>query len=346
MGTAAICEPFIKGIAMDFSLRQFLRRAAVAAALPIIFVVAIAQVGRGAWSQTQTIKIVVPFAPGGAADFLARVLAEQFRRMRGPTIIVENRPGAGSVVGAEAASRAAPDGSTLLLNTKESIIIPHLRKVNYDPLTSFASICLLVNSPTVISVNNASPYRTLADLLDAARAHPAELTLGSSGPASPFQIGFEMLKRLANVDVTFVPYPGVAPAVNALLGGHVTSALTTYSSVAEQLKAGKLRALAAASTTRIEALPNVPTVAELGYNDFEVDIWDGLVAPAKTPKETISQLSGLFAAAMQVPEVKAKLVAQGLYPADSVCGPQFDALIRKQYDEYGRVIQDANIKSE
>lgn len=250
------------------------------------------------------------------------------------------------MVGAEAASRAAPDGSTLLLNTKESIILPHLRKVNYDPLTSFASICLLVNSPTVISVNNASPYRTLADLLDAARAKPAELTLASSGPASPFQIGFEMLKRLANVDMTFVPYPGVAPAVNALLGGHVASALTTYSSVAEHLQAGKLRALAAASRTRIEAIPNVPTVTELGYQDFEVDIWDGLVAPAKTPKEIISQLSSLFAAAMQVPEVKAKLAAQGLYVVDSVCGTEFDALIRRQYDEYGRVIREANIKAE
>ena len=306
----------------------------------------IAPMGQSAWSQTQSIKIIVPFAAGGAADFLARVVAEQFGRMRGPTIVVENRPGAGSAIGAEAASRAAPDGSTLLLNTKESIIIPHLRKVSYDPLTSFASICLLVSSPTVISVNAASPYRTLADLLDAARARPAELTLASSGPASPFQIGFEMLKRVANVDMTFVPYPGVAPAVNALLGGHVISALTTYSSVAEQLKAGQLRALATASRTRIEALPDVPTVAESGYKDFEVDIWDGLVAPAKTPKETISQLSGLFAAVMQVPDVKAKLVAQGLYPVDSMCGTEFDALMRKQYDEYGRVIREANIKSE
>jgi tripartite-type tricarboxylate transporter receptor subunit TctC len=302
--------------------------------------------GRSARSQAQTIRIIVPFAPGGAADFLARVVAEQIGRTRGPAIVVENRPGAGSVVGAEAAARAAPDGSTLLLNTKESIIIPHLRKVSYDPLTSFASICLLVNSPTVVSVNSASPYRTLANLLDAARARPAELTLASSGPASPFQIGFEMLKRLANVDMTFVPYPGVAPAVNAILGGHVASALTTYSSVAEHLKSGKLRALAAASLTRVDALPNVPTVAESGYKDFEVDIWDGLVAPARTPQETLARLSGMFAAAMEAPEVKAKLIPQGLYPVDAVCGAEFDALLRKQYVEYGRVIREANIKSE
>jgi tripartite-type tricarboxylate transporter receptor subunit TctC len=267
-------------------------------------------------------------------------------RTGGPTVVVENRPGAGTAVGAEAASRAAPDGRTLLLNTKELIIIPHLRKVDYDPLTSFASLCLIASSPTVISVNAASSYRSLADLLDAARADPAALTLASSGPASPFQIGFEMLKRLANVDMTFVPYPGVAPAVNALLGGHVTSALTTYSSVAEQLKAGKLRVLAAGSRARIEALPDMPTVGESGYPGFDVDIWDGLVAPAKTPKETVTRLSALFAAAMRAPEVQVKLAPQGLYPVDSVCGSEFDALMRRQYEEYGRVIQAANIKSE
>src|SRR5947209_1817793 len=276
----------------------FLRLAAGAAALAVIATIPIAHIDRAS-AQAPAIKIIVPFAAGGAADFLARVVAEQVGRAAGPTVVVENRPGAGTAVGAEAASRAAPDGRTLLLNTKELIIIPHLRKVDYDPLTSFASLCLIASSPTVISVNAASTYRSLADLLDAARADPAALTLASSGPASPFQIGFEMLKRLANVDMTFVPYPGVAPAVNALLGGHVSSALTTYSSVAEQLKAGRLRVLAAASRMRIEALPNVPTVAESGYPGFDVDIWDGLVAPAKTPKETVSRLSALFAAAMR-----------------------------------------------
>jgi tripartite-type tricarboxylate transporter receptor subunit TctC len=326
--------------------RQFLHLAAGAGALAVIAAIPIAQVERSASAQTQTIKIIVPFAAGGAADFLGRVVAEQVGRTGGPTVVVENRPGAGTAVGAESASRAAPDGRTLLLNTKELIIIPHLRKVDYDPLTSFASLCMLASSPTVISVNDASAYHSLADLLDAARAKPVALTLASSGPASPFQIGFETLKRRAGVDITFVPYPGVAPAVNALLGGHVTSALTTYSSVAEQLKAGKLRVLAAASRMRIEALPDVPTVAELGYPGFDVDIWDGLVAPAKTPKETVSRLSGLFAAAMWAPEIQAKLAPQGLYPVDSVCGPEFNALMRRQYEEYGRVIHEANIKPE
>ena len=217
---------------------------------------------------------------------------------------------------------------------------PHLRKVNYDPVTSFEPICYLVNAPTVIVVNSASPYRTLADLLDAARARPGDLTLAGSGL---FYIAFEMLKRAANLNMTFVPYPGGAPAVTALLGEHVTSMFTDYPTLAEQLKAGKLRALATGSRTRAEALPDVPTVAESGYKDYDMEQWFGVSAPAKTPKERVSQLVGWFTAALRVPEVKAKLAVQGLYPV-GICGADFGAFVRKQYDDYGRVIREANIK--
>jgi tripartite-type tricarboxylate transporter receptor subunit TctC len=164
-------------------------------------------------------------------------------------------------------------------------------------------------------------------------------------PGSPLHLGFEMLKRTANVEMTFVPYPGGAPAVSALLGNHVTSVFLPYSGLEEQLKAGRLRALASASRTRSEALPDVPTVAESGYKDFETDFWNGLLAPAKTPKETVSQLAGWFTAAMLVPEVKTKLVTQNLYPV-GMCGADFGAVLRKQYVEYGRIIAEANIKAD
>src|SRR5580704_16922583 len=218
----------------------------------------------------------------------------------------------------------------------DMLIPPHLRKLSYDPLTGFEPICDLVSAPTVIVVNSASPYRTLAALVSAARAKPGELTLASFGPATSFQIGFEMLKRAANVDMTFLPYPGVAPAVNALLGQHVTSVLGSYSTASEQLNAGKLRALATPSRTRIEALPEVPTVAE-SYKEYEVDFWLGVLAPAKTPKETASQLTGWLKAALQAREFRAKLVPLGLY-AVGECGTDFAALLRKQYDDFGRVI--------
>jgi tripartite-type tricarboxylate transporter receptor subunit TctC len=236
---------------------------------------------------------------------------------------------AASVIGTEAASRAAPNGNTLLIASSAFVVAPHVRKLNYDPLTSFESICSLVSSPAVIAVNNSSPYRTLADLLSAARINPGRLTMAAAGPATAFQIAIEMLKRNANVDMTFVPFPGSPPAVNALLGEHVTSALSDYAVVAEQIKAGRLRALATPSSERIEPLPDVPTVAESGYPDYAVDVSFGLFAPAKTPKETIAQLTGLFIAALQAPETKRKLVAQGLFPIGKY-GAEFGALIRKQ----------------
>jgi tripartite-type tricarboxylate transporter receptor subunit TctC len=326
---------------MRFSRHQF-----VPLATAVIAVTLLSLFDPVAWSQTtRTIKIVVPYQPGGATDVLARLLGEQIGRTQGQTVLIENRPGAGTVIGTEAVSRAAPDGRTLLINTPDLLISPHVRKLNYDPLTSLEPICYLVSAPIILTVNSASPYRTLADLLAAARAKPGDLTLAGAGPASVMQIAFEMLKRMAKVDMTFVPYPGGAPTVNALLGEPVTSAITDFPPVTEQLKAGKLRTLATGSRVRIALLPNVPTVAESGYKDYEVDFWDGLFAPAKTPKETVSQLAGWFTAAMQVPEIKMKLAVQGLYPAVN-CGADFATLLRKQYDDYGGVIRESNMKAE
>jgi tripartite-type tricarboxylate transporter receptor subunit TctC len=319
----------------------FTRLRAVCSALILL-----ALFGNVAWSQSaKTIKIVVPFPPGGSATILARLLTEQISRVHGPTMLIENRPGAGASIGYEAVARAPPDGNTLGINGNSIVINPILRKVNYDPLTSFGPICYLVSSPQVIIVNSAAPYRTLSDLINAARARPGELSLASVGPATTQHIGFEMLRYLAKIDVTYVPYSGGAPAVTALLGGHVTSVLANYSEVIEQLKAGQLRALAATSSTRIEPLPDLPTVAESGYKGYDVQVWFGLVAPAKTPKGTLSELGAWFTASMHAPEVKPKLLTLGLYPVGK-CGADFRAFIHAQYDEYTRIIREANIKAE
>lgn len=300
----------------------------------------------GASSQTtRTLKIVVPVPPGGAGDILARQLAEQIGHAQGASVVTENHPGAGTVIGTESVARTAPDGNTVLLNAPYMLISPQLRKVNYDPLTSFEPICYLVSSPGVIVVNSASPYRTLADLIDAARAKPGELTLASVGPGTAQHVGFEMLKRVAEVNLTYVPYAGGAPAINALLGGHVTSVFAEYAPLASHLKAGMLRAIATSARKRIEPLPDLPTVAESGYPDYEVDLWWGLFAPARTPKQTLSQLARWFSDALQAPEVKVKLAAQGFSPV-AMCGPEFGALLRKQYDDYGRIIRAASIRAE
>jgi tripartite-type tricarboxylate transporter receptor subunit TctC len=298
------------------------------------------------WSQAaRTIKIIVPLAPGGGADIIARIFADQIGRAYGPTVIIDSRPGAGSVIGTEAASRAAPDGNSLLINTANLIIAPHLRKLSYNPLTSFDPVCELVNTALVVVVNPASPYRTLGDLLAAAKAKPGELTLASVGPATTLHIASEKLRRAANVTMTYVPFSGTGPAVTALLGQHVTSLIAEQPAVAEQLRAGTLRALAIGSAQRVDSLPDVPTIAESGYPDFDIDIWWGLFAPAKTPKEALSQLIGWVSAAGQVPEVRAKLALGGLHPT-ALCGADFAAFLRKQYDEYGRVIREANMKAD
>jgi len=330
---------------MKFLRRRILHLAVHAAVLIVLSLVPLSLTGRNASSQPKTIKIINPYPAGGTADIVARVLGEQIGRAQGVTMIVENRPGAGTVIGTELAARAAPDGGSILITSPAYIINPHLRKLNYDPITSFEPICDLTQSPQVIVVSSGSPYHTMADLVSAARAQPGKLALASTGPASPSQIGIEMLKRDAKIDITYVPYPGNAPTINATLGAHVTAGIANYADVVEHIKAGELRALATASPTRIESLPEVPTVAESGYKELEYELWFGVFAPAKTPPAVISQLAVWYTAAMQVPEVKAKLVVQGLYPVGT-CGSAFGELVRKQYEDYGRIIREANIKAE
>jgi tripartite-type tricarboxylate transporter receptor subunit TctC len=299
-----------------------------------------------AWPQAiSTVKIVVPVPPGGANDFVARVLGEQIGRAHRISITIENRAGAGGIIGAEAVARSTPDGSVLLVGSNSLLIDALVQKTNYHPLTSFEAICNLVDAPTVITVNAVAPYRKLADLIDAARAKPREITLATVGPGGTFRIGYERLRRAANVDITFVPYAGIAPAVNALLGAHVSFVFSTYSTVSEQVNAGRLRALATGSPTRIGPLPDVPTVAESGYPNYEVDQWLGVWAPANTPKEAVSQLAGWFTTALKMPEIKQKLVAQALFPV-GVCASGFDSYLRRKYDEYGRAVLEANIKAE
>src|SRR6516162_4414617 len=293
----------------------------------------------------RTIRIIVPYAPGGTADIVARLIADQAGRTGGLTMIVENRPGAGGAVGTETVARATPDGATLLVVSTPFLIDPLLRKLNYDPLRSFAPICNLVSAPTIIVVNSASPYRTLADLLDEARAKPGQITMASIGPGSSFQLGFEMLKHAAKVDMTFVPYPGNAPALNAVLGQQVTSMFATLPNVSEYLKAGKLRALAVGNRERAQPLPDVRTVVESGYGDFDIDAWFGAFAPAATPEPAINEVKHLFTAALQDSSVKEKLSVQGLFPTVT-CGNDFAAYLRKQNDAYSRIIAEANIKAE
>jgi tripartite-type tricarboxylate transporter receptor subunit TctC len=309
----------------------------------IAAVIVIAAMSTSARSQSRSIRMVVPFAPAGGTDILARLVANHISRVHGPTVVVENRPGAGTVIATEAVARAAPDGNTVLIVGNSFVINPNMKKLNYDPLTSFEPICHLTRSPNVVAVHAASPHRTLADLVSAARSNPGKITMAVNGPATSQHIGFEMLKHAAKIDLAFVPFQGGGPAVNALLGQHVDSLYSNFPTAAELLTTGKLRALAVGSRARIEPMPDLPTVAESGYEDYEEDVWFGVVAPARTPGNALSQFTAWFTEAVQDPDIKSKLAAQGLYPV-GLCGAGFAAYLRKQHAEYGRIIRDANIR--
>ncbi len=319
---------------------RIIKHLLVAAALALTALAAAAQAQTG-----RTIHLVVPYPPGGSADILARLLGQQVSQQHGVNIVVENRPGAGTVIATDYVSRAAPDANTVLMVANSFVINPHMRKLGYDPLTSFTPVVLLVTSPQVIVVNVSSPYKTFADLVAAAKAKPGELTMASVGPATTQHIGFEQLKQETGANMTFVPFPGNAPAVTALLGEHVTAVFANYSEVFEQLNAGKVQALATTARARIAPLPDLPTVAELGYKDFEVEVWFGLVVPARSPKAAVAQLADWFTAAMQAPDVKPRMQTLGLYPVDAATA-DFPALLRRRSDEYAKIMQEAGIKGE
>lgn len=291
----------------------------------------------------RTIKLLVPAAPGASTDFVARLSADHMTRTQGVTAVVENRPGANGMIGVEAVSRAAPDGNTLLVSANTYLLDDLLRKPNYDPVASFEPVCLLVQTPAVLVVQAESPHRTLADLINAAKAKPGEVSVAAVGPGSTLQMGLIALSRAAGVNMTYVPYNGSAPAVTAALGGHVTAAISGYAVVVEHIKAGKLRALATATLKRIEPQPDLPTMDELGYKGIEIDNWFGAVAPAKTPKDKLAELVSWFKAALDAPESKAKLASQYLYTGGP-CGDDFGAMIKKTHDAYGKAIREANIK--
>ena len=293
----------------------------------------------------RTIRVVISVPPGGAIDTLVRVLGDQIGKTYGPTIIVESRPGAAGTIAAEAVARATPDGNTLLINTNGNIISSILHKVNFDPLTSFEPICYLVSSPQVLVVNSASPYHTLAVLVAAARAKPGELSIATVGPNTTQHLAVERFKRLAGINLTYVPFTGGTPAINAVLGQHVTSALQNYIEVSGQISAGTLRALATSDAHRIPPLPDLPTIAESGYRDFSTDVWFGLVAPAKTPPDMVAQLIDWFRGALLTPEVKSKLAVQALFPKP-ICGAEFADHIRRQRDEFTRLIRELNLKAQ
>jgi tripartite-type tricarboxylate transporter receptor subunit TctC len=317
---------------------------AVAAALLSATALLLPSLSGASAQSARAIKLINPYPPGGGADVLARVLVNEIGDLGGPTLVVENRPGAGTVIGTQDAVRAAPDGNTLLITNNALLLAPHMRKLDFDPLTGLEPICGVGSTPTVVIVNSASPYHTLSELIAAARQKAGGLTFGA-GIGALSQVTYAMLMHRADFNMTLVPFTGTPPEVEAVFGGHVDTAFVDYPPAQGLLQAGKLRALATGSGTRTEWLPDVPTVSELGYPGFEIDLWYGVFAPAHTPSSFVAQMAGWLTKATRVPKVKTLLRTQGIATSGE-CGAPFAADLRKRFDEYGQVIRDAHIKTE
>jgi tripartite-type tricarboxylate transporter receptor subunit TctC len=292
------------------------------------------------------IRIVVPFAPGGGTDVVARSLAQEMTKDLGATIIIENRPGAGTIIGTQAVATSEPDGYTLLMGTFANAVNPSLNaKLPYDAHQDFAPVALIARSFNIVVVNPSAPLKTVADLIAAAKADPDKLSYGTFGTGTSAHLAGELFKSMAKVNMTTVPYKGAAPAITDLIGGRIQVMFATVASAASLVADGQLRALAVTSAERSPAFPQLPTVAEAGVPGYAAESWYGLFAPARTPPDIIDRLNKSAATAVQSEAFKRLGVNEGLI---MIARPpqELDRYFRGEEERWRKVIQDAGIKIE
>jgi tripartite-type tricarboxylate transporter receptor subunit TctC len=297
------------------------------------------------WPE-RTMRIVVPFAPGGGTDVIARTLAQEMAKDLGAAIIIENKPGAGTIIGTQAVATSEPDGYTLLMGTFANAVNPSLyAKLPYDPHKDLAAVALIARSFNIVVVNSASPIKSITDLIAAARADPDWLSYGTYGTGTSAHLAGELFKSMAKVNLTMVPYKGAAPAITDLLGGRIQVMFTTVASAAPLIAGGQLRALAVTSAERSPAFPDIPTVAEAGVPGYSAESWYGLYAPAKTPAETIGRLNKSAAVAVRSEAFKRLAVNEGLVMVEAEPA-ELDRYVRGEEERWRKVIREANIKVE
>jgi tripartite-type tricarboxylate transporter receptor subunit TctC len=293
---------------------------------------------------SKPVRIVAPFPPGAGTDTLARTLSGPLSKALGQSIIVENRPGAGTVVGTEVVARAPADGHTLLIIANSFTINLAVRsKLPYDAVKDFSGVARIASTPMVFSVHPSVPAKTIKDLIALARARPGEITYASSGAGTGHHLAGELFKSLAKIDLLHIPYQGGAPAAIAVMGGHTSVLLVNILSTAPYVEAGRLRALAVTSPQRSEILKDVPTVAESGFPGFDTSIWFGSVMHSGAPKEAVNRLSTEILRALQLPEIRDVIGKVGLNAAP-LGAAEFDVFLRKEMRENEKVARAVNLK--
>ena len=298
--------------------------AAIAACAPLL--------GWAAWPD-KPIRMVVPYAAGGGADNTARIVAQQMSAALGQQIVIDNRPGAGGVIGEDNVAKAAGDGYTVLYDASAFSVNPALRKLPFDATKDFIPVSLVATAPQILVVPENAPYRTVAEFLDFARKNPGKLSFASAGGGTGSHLAGEALNEQAKVNLMHVPYKGGAPALTDLMGGQVSAYFGNVASTLGYVKSGKLRALAVSSTRRVPALPDTPTLGESGLPGYNVVEWNGVFLPKDTPPDIVQKLGKAVQAAVNDPTVRQKLLQLGLEPA----GTTPEAFARFVQDETGRV---------
>ena len=321
------------------ALREAWRFTAMAVAASAVIAAASAQP-----QQTypdRPIRVVVPLGTGGATDMTARLFGQKLADAVGQQVVIDNRPGAGGIIGADLAAKASPDGYTLLIGSTSHAILPGLhKKLPYDLVKDFAPVSLLVAYPLVLTVHPSVPAKSLKELIALAKAKPGQINYASQGNGSTVHLNAELLKSMAGINLVHVPYKGTAPQIIALLAGEASLGFNTLSGVLSHMKAGRLRALGTTGEKRIPSLPDLPTIVEAGVPGFETGVWAGVLAPAGTPRSIITKLHGEFTRILQFPETKERLAAIDFEPVGNT--PEaFGAFIKEEVMKWAKVVKDS-----
>lgn len=308
-----------------------------------------ALLAQSAAAQTapRTIRIIVGFTPAGAADFVARGLAEHMGRALGQSIVVENRPGAGSSLAAEQVAKSAPDGLTLFVASPSSQAVnPVMRKVPYDPVKDFTPITLLTVAPLVVAVNPQLPIHSLKELIAAAKKDPGKLNYASAGPGSAPHLAAAVFLRVAGVDMLHVPFKGGAAAIQSVMAGDTQVTFGTPPTVLPQANGGRLRAIAVTSKQRVQAVPNLPGTEESGLPGYELSFWYGLFAPAGLPRELVQRYHEAAVQSMAKAEFRQILAREGMDAGTSKTPEAFGEFLQREYAFWARVVKDSGAKME
>jgi tripartite-type tricarboxylate transporter receptor subunit TctC len=312
---------------------------------PLLLASALLLLAAPAAAQTypsRQIDLIVPFVAGGTTDTVARLIAQRLNDAWGQPAIILNRPGGGSTIGTTVVAKAAPDGHTLLVTTFAFALSPSLQKVPYDPIKDFAPITELSSIPLMLVVHPSLPVKSVKELIEYSKAQPSGVDYASSGGGTSTHLAAEMFNSMTGAKLVHVPFKGNAEVLNALLGGHVKVHFALSASTLQHVRSGAVRVLAVTTEKRMESLPDVPTIAELGYPSYEISSWQGLYAPAGTPKEIVARINVETTRMLAAPEVRARITNEGADPVGS-SPEQFERRTRGEVEKWARVAKEAGL---